>query len=57
MLNRNDQQLIDLLNEKISRLLHELAEQRREIRRLKKTIRTMEKAAELAENRTQEGGI
>lgn len=57
MLNRNDQQLIDLLNEKISRLLHELAEQRREIRRLKKTIRTMEKAAELAENRPQEGGI
>lgn len=57
MLNRNDQQLIDLLNEKISRLLHELAEQRREIRRLKKTIRTMEKAAELAENSPQEGGI
>lgn len=57
MLNRNEQQLIDLLNEKNSRLLHELAEQRREIRRLKKTIRTMEKAAELAENRPQERGI
>ena len=57
MLNRNEQQLIDLLNEKNSRLLHELAEQRREIRRLKKTIRTMEKAAELTENRPQEGGI
>lgn len=57
MLNRNEQQLIDLLNEKNSRLLHELAEQRREIRRLKKTIRTMEKAAELAENGPQEGVI
>lgn len=57
MLNRNEQQLIDLLNEKNSRLLHELAEQRREIRRLKKTIRAMEKAAELAENRPQERGI
>ena len=36
MLNRNEQQLIDLLNEKNSRLLHELAEQRRETRRLKR---------------------
>lgn len=57
MTDRDQRQLIDLLNEKISRLLYELAEQRREIRRLKKTIRTMEKAAELAENRPQEGGI
>ena len=57
MLNRNEQQLIDLLNEKNSRLLHEVAELKRENRRLKKTIRTMEKTAELAENRPQEGGI
>lgn len=57
MLNRNEQQLIDSLNEKNSRLLHEVAELKRENRRLKKTIRTMEKTAELAENRPQEGGI
>lgn len=49
MLNRNEQQLIDLLNEKNSRLLHELTEQRREIRRLKKAIREQEK--QIAENR------
>lgn len=55
MLNRNEQQLIDLLNEKNSRLLHELAEQQLEIRRLKKTIREQEK--QIAENRRTERGV
>ena len=55
MLNRNEQQLIDLLNEKNSRLLHELAEQQLEIRRLKKTIREQEK--HIAENRRTERGV
>ena len=54
MLNRNDQQLIDLLNEKISSLLHELRELRRENRKLKKAVRVLENAN--AENRRIEGG-
>lgn len=54
MLNRNDQQLIDLLNEKILRLLHELRELRRENRKLAKTVRALEKRD--AENRRTEGG-
>ena len=53
MLSRDEQQLIDLLNEKIARLLHELAELKRENRRLKKTIREMEKRSN-AENSGRE---
>ena len=41
--NNHTQQLIDLLNEKVSRLLHETVELTRENRKLKKIIREMEK--------------
>lgn len=54
MTDRDERQLIDLLNEKISRLLHELRELRRENRKLKKAVRVLEKAD--AENRRTEGG-
>lgn len=53
MLGRDERQLIDLLNEKISRLLHELAELKRENRKLKRTIREMEKRSN-AENSGKE---
>lgn len=53
MLGRDERQLIDLLNEKISRLLHELTELKRENRKLKRTIREMEKRSN-AENSGKE---
>ena len=53
-MTNHSEQLIDLLNEKISRLLHELRELRRENRKLTKTVRALEKRD--AENRRAEGG-
>lgn len=38
-------ELIDLLHDKISRLEHEKDEQRKEINRLKRQIKTLEEAA------------
>lgn len=38
-------ELIDLLHEKISRLEHDKDEQRKEINRLKRQIKTLEEAA------------
>lgn len=48
------EQLITLLTEKNSRLLHEVAELKRENRKLKKTIREREK--QISENHRAQGG-